>query len=496
LQNINDVPAVDDQETIPCQATGVDSRKVREWKPVILGMAIIAASILLGRYFAFVVPFLAFSIVMTLIWRNAAVPWIFLVSIAAAVPVTLFRYQFTCNSIFALWFTILNPRYLYQLPKWIYVPFGLALMGLVTSAINWMSDDFVRGIMRQGTFACNFVLAPIILLPMIYVRMRESRDPVANLRGLLFCLIVPSTLILISAKLFGTVNNAWEASLHVASVAEGFLQYQLGRVVVNFLRTEVGFILAALICASTAVTVSQVRNLYRLVAGACLAANVFLLLVTGSFGSILASLCGLAAIFCVQLRTVNLTKVLGSAAVICCMLGLTFVLLPPSVKQYLGKRYEHRVTNADTDRLTLWGRAVEQLFQHPEGVGWTLEAGTGKKTVIHNDYLAYAVSYGIVGGLVYISFVTGLLISFFYVRKSAINDPAALAIYLAGLGVIVAVAVNSMTDHMTENRWYFTLIWSIVWYSYFCSRTGADRDPSQTWHETGVSTTFKQHNYD
>lgn len=279
-------------------------------------------------------------------------------------------------------------------------------------------------------------------------------------------------------------------------LSEGFLQYQLGRVTVNFLRTEVGFPLAALICASSAVTLSPVRNLYRLIAGACLAANVFLLLVTGSFGSILASLCGLAAIFCIQVRTVSFTKVIGSAAVLCCMLGLTFVLLPPSVKDYLGKRYEHRVTDADTDRLTLWARAVDQLFRHPEGVGWTMSvSGGGQTSFIHNDYLTYAVSYGVTGGLAYVSLVTGLLISFFLVRKSALKDPAALAVYLAGLGVIVAVAVNSITDHMTENRCYFALIWSIVWYSYFCTHTGVNGDLTTTWHEAGVSATFKEHNY-
>ena len=123
----------------------------------------------------------------------------------------------------------------------------------------------------------------------------------------------------------------------------------------NFLRTEVGFILAALICASTAVTVSQVKGLYRLLAGACLASNVFLLLATGSFGSIFACLCGLAAIFYTQFRNVSITKVLVSVAVVCCMLFLTYSLSPPSVKEYLGKRYEHRVVKADTDRLGTMG---------------------------------------------------------------------------------------------------------------------------------------------
>jgi len=377
-----------------------------------------------------------------------------------------------------------------KLPKWIYLPTALALLGMFISSINWMSGDAIRSLMRQITFAYNFFLAPFLLLPLVYLRMRESRDHNANLQGLLFCLIVPSTLIMISAKLFGTVANAWEASLHVEMLSEGFLTYQLGKVFVIFLRTEVGFILAALICASTAVTVSQVKGVYRLIAGACLASNVFLLLSTGSFGSSFACLCGLAAIFYKQFRNVKVTKVLVSVSVIFCMLLLSYGLSPPSVKEYLGKRFEHRVTNADTDRLTLWSRAVDHLSEHPEGVGLTLSVGDQVKSYTHNDYLTYAVSYGLIGGLGYASLVLGLLISFFRKGKGALNDSSALAIYLAGLGVIVAIAVNSMTDHMNANRWYFNVIWSLIWYSYFCShavKTGPV--PKKLKRKNGISRT-------
>jgi O-antigen ligase len=350
------------------------------------------------------------------------------------------------------------------------VPFGLAIFGVIISSINWMSGDVVHNIMRQGAFAYNFVLAPFLLLPIIYLRMGESRDNAANLKGLLFFLIIPSTLILISAKLFGTVANEWEASLHVKSLPEGFIQYRLGKVTVNFLRTEVGFILAALICASTAVAISRVKALYKWLAGACLVSNTFLLLATGSFGSGFACFCGLAAIFCTQSRVISVTRCLTVIAAIAIMLFLTYSLSPPSVKEYLGKRYEHRVTNANADRLLLWGRAIENFFEHPEGVGLTLKVGDIVETYIHNDYLTYAVSYGVTGGLAYTSLVAGLMIYFFRSTKRIIKDHSALAIHLAGLGVIVAIAVNSMTDQMNSNRWYFNTIWSVVWYSYFCSR--------------------------
>ena len=462
-----------DHPNTPYNAIISDFPEVRRIASVIafyLGMAVIAASIFLGRSYTFYFAFLVLAVFITLLWRNAPRPWIYMVSIVAATPIAIFKQQFTCNIICAFCFTVLNMKYLSKLPKWIYVLTVLALCGFIISSTNWIGENNIGGMLRQVAFAFNFLLAPFILLPIIYCRMEKSRDNNANLQGLLFCLIVPSTLVLISSKLFGTLANSWEASLHIGSLPEGFLQYRIGLVLVSFLRTEVGFILAALICASSAIAVSQVKAKFRMLAGACLVSNTFLLLATGSFGSGFACLCGLASIFYTQLRVISTSKVLASVVAMCCMLLLIFGFLPPSMKKYLEKRYEHRVVNADKDRLELWTLAMDYYLEHPLGVGFTFSVGEKVKTVIHNDYLAYTVSYSFLGGLAYTSLVAGMLISFFQNRKNTINDPSALATYLAGLGVIVVLAVNSITDHLAENRWYFNLIWSLIWYCYFCNR--------------------------
>ncbi|MEN6350330.1 MAG: O-antigen ligase family protein [Syntrophomonas sp.] len=436
-------------------------------------MAIIAASILLGHSYAFYISVLVFAIFITLVWRKKPLPWIFLVSIAAATPIPLFRQQFACNLIFASCFILIGMWYLTRLPKWIYALTGLIMIGFITSAVNWLSGNIVGSVMRQSAYFFNFGLMPLILVPMIYLRMRESRDQKENLLGLLFFLIVPSTLILLAAKLFGTQVNAWQASLHGASGAEGYIDYRLGKVIIDFSRTGVGFILAVLICASTAVTILQVKLRDRLIAGACLVLNVYLLLASGSFGSMLAVLCGLTAMFYAQVRKVKITKVIASVAIVFCMLLLIYGLSPSSTKEYLGKRFEHRVVNvADADRLTLWSRAVDYILEYPMGVGLTYMVGDKVKTHPHNEYLVYAVSYGALGGLAYPFLVVGLLISFFIRRKRIIQDPNALAVYLAGLGVTVAVAVNSMTDNVGVNRWYFNIMWSLIWYCYFCSLAG------------------------
>ena len=432
-----------------------------------LGVAIITIAIILGRSFVFPIFFLSLSIIITLLWRKADRPWVSLVSMSAASPLSIGRQQFNCNLVFALWSLFFTPRYLFRLPKWIYLPSCLAILGAITSMGNWMSDDLIGNMLTQGAFLYNFFIGPFLLLPVIYLRMKESRNHEANLQGLLFFLIIPSTLILISAKLFGTVANWWKASQHVLSLSEGFLMYKLGNAYINFLRTEVGFILAALICASTAIAISQVKGQYRWLAGGCLVMNVFLLLSTASFGSGIACFLGLVVIFQSQIHKIGFGKVFTSMIIILMTMVLSYALAPSSTKTYLEKRFEHRVTNTDTDRFVLWQGGVVAFLEHPEGVGLTLK-GAGDR-FIHNDYIVYAVSYGFFGGLGYAILIVGLLLSFLKVRKKLSKDPAALAVYLAGIGVLVALAANSITDHSNENRWYFNVIWSIIWYCYFCS---------------------------
>ena len=432
-----------------------------------IGAVILGAGIVFGRsriYLLFV-PVLAFTI--TLLWRKLDRPWISLASMAAATPVAIARYKLNGNLIFAVFYTALNPRRILTLPRWIYIPSILLVIGMMTSSPNWISEGFSDGLMRQTMFAFNLFLGPFLLLPVIYLRMSSSQNHEANLQTLILFLILPSTILLLSAKLFGDVANWWEAAKHAQMLPSGFFIYRLGNAYINFLRTEIGFILAALICASVAIVSCSIKTGMKTVTSGCLLVNIFLLLSTASFGSIAACFMGLAAIFLVQIQKINIGKVIISIFVLCFTLILSYALAPDSTKDYLEKRFEHRVVNKDTDRLTLWGWGVDAIIEHPEGVGLTFKGSTG--AFIHNDYIVYMVSYGVIGGLCYFVLVISVIISFLRLRRKISKDPAALAVYLAGLGVIVALAFNSITDHSNENRWYFNVIWSIIWYCYFCS---------------------------
>jgi len=431
---------------------------------LLLGIAILTAAIVLGHKYV-AIPILVIAPFITFIWRKSHYPWILMVSMLASSPVYITKQAIQPNLIFAFWLLILQPRLLFRLPIWIYVLTCLVLFGFFTSAINWISDNFVRSLAQQLAYAYSYLLGPFLLLPVIFSRMEMSRDNSENLRGLLYALIVPSTLMLFLAKKIGTPY------VQKGVFIEGFFSYKLGAVSVSFLRTQVGFIFATLICATTAIVVSKVKLQYRLLSAACLILNFILLLSTGSVGSMTSCFCGLAAMFCVQMRMLSISRVLLSVAVIICMLFLTWELTPDSVKKYLEHHFEERANQGEKqDRFMLWGRALDQIVSHPEGVGWTLLVGEGKKSYTHNQYLGYSVSYGVIGGIAYVSLTMGLMIYFFTFRRREVEDHSSYAIILVGLGVCVALAVNSMTDTISPNKWYFTTIWSLIWYCYFSSR--------------------------
>ena len=437
-----------------------------------LGMAIIITSIFIGdsRVFSALVIFISFFV--TVLWGNYKISWIFLASILAASPTHKIDI-FPINLIFAIWFIMFNRRYVLDLPKWIYLPILFAILAFIFTSINWFSVDLAKSILVQIRYMLIYLMGPLFLLPIIYFRMGKSRDNVVKLKGLLFYFIIPSTLILCIAYWFGTpIKMSKDIDLQLPY---GLMSYKLGNTVVNFNRTTVGFILSAFMCASTAVIVSPVKIFYRLLATLCLILNSTLLLITGSVGSTIACLFGLAAIFYAQFRKINLLRFLISIIGIVFLLFLIWILSPVSVRNYAERRYQERVEykekGMNLDRFMLWERAIHYLYEHPEGVGWTLTVGDRIKSNPHNDYLVYAVSYGIIGGIIYGYLVLRLLIYFFRKSKTIIKDPYAMAVTLAGLGVVVVAFVNSMTDHMVASLWYFHVIWSIIWYSYFSSQT-------------------------
>ena len=105
LRNEKVFQAVSDPLNTPHSAPASDFLEVHGRLPVIaffLGMAVIAAAIFLGRSYTFFIAFPIFALLMTLLWGKTPWPWILLVSVSAATPIAVSRYQFACNLIFAI----------------------------------------------------------------------------------------------------------------------------------------------------------------------------------------------------------------------------------------------------------------------------------------------------------------------------------------------------------------------------------------------------------
>jgi hypothetical protein len=235
----------------------------------------------------------------------------------------------------------------------------------------------------------------------------------------------------------------------------------------------VGIVLAALICASFAVAVAQVGRGVRLAATACLALSGYFLLVTGSVGSSLAALAGIVLILLLGKRRFSVRRY---ALVLVAGGGLlvgAWAVLPEGVQRYAVTRYQVRVggggpATATADRAWRWKKSFSYLMDNPSGVGWSLYVEP-LGIYPHNDYLTYGIAFGVLCGLLYFLLPSGLLLSFVAFRPGA-AESARFALSLAGAGAATVLLLNSLSDHMTANRWYFNVVWMMIWYAYFASR--------------------------
>jgi hypothetical protein len=142
-----------------------------------------------------------------------------------------------------------------------------------------------------------------------------------------------------------------------------------------------------------------------------------------------------------------------------------------------------------SDRAPIWKSSFAFLMDNPMGVGWSLPIEAKQLGFAsHNDYLAYALSYGFFCGLLYLFVPVWLLFSLSTV-KSNVFDPARLSVVLAGVGAVTGIFINSFSDHLAANRWYFNVVWSILWYAFFVSKRSVQRSSKKIGHNIA----FRRH---
>lgn len=435
-----------------------------------VGAAINLASVFIGNPYTITAITVCAGLFFTLVWMKHETAWMLLVSILAANPANL-ELTISCNLIFALWLLFLHLDYLQDLPRWIYVPCILALGAVLSSSINWLFFATKLQPLNQAASAVNYIAGPFLLLPVTYFRAAT----VCTIRGghLLAFLVFPSLVTILVVYLFG---HPVAAGLSTSDMQTNLFTYSFGNLHFQFIRTQIGFVLASLICASAAIILCRTGALTRTFAGIACAMALFLLMVTGSIASTIACIGGLVLMLIVGFRYFSLAKYLVFVAVIGALIVSIWTLSPKIVQDYVVKHYEDRLGSRinNADREERWTPSLQYMMRNPEGVGWSLYV-EDIMVYPHNDYLAYGIAYGVVGALVYLS-VLGYLLFLLMQAARTVESQTQLAILLAGIGVAAVVILNSVSDHLSANRWYYNLLWSIVWLSYFSSRSAVNEE--------------------
>jgi hypothetical protein len=438
--------------------------------PLLLGFGVNLISTFVGDPYL-VLPLVGFvALWATIVWREKTLNWILFATVIAANPAS-FSTTLALNLLFAICLLAIRGSLYSAFPPWLKVAFILACASVAVSSINWFFSPVLRfDPLYQVSSATNYVLGPFLLVPMVYAGMQQYNDSQMKVKALLVYVVLPSTLALFLAYTLGTPVREGPVD---ANTPTGTLSLSLGNTLFNFVRTQIGPLLASTICVSSVVLFSPVGVRYKVVAGLVLAVNFLFLLLTGSVASSVACLLALLIIAILTMRWLSSPVLLISSVVVVLLLIVVWNFVPDVIKDYAGSRYQLRLSGGpDTsDRVPLWAAAANFLADHPAGIGWSLlyDPQVGYP---HNDYLSYGIAYGVLCGLVYMYVLFRIMLSFLNIPPGGV-DKSEYVIRLAGIGVLVVILVNSFSDHLSANRWYFNVLWSIAWFTYFSSNPEA-----------------------
>ncbi|HJV48211.1 MAG TPA: O-antigen ligase family protein [Geothrix sp.] len=467
--------------------------------PFVAGMAVNLLSLGIASPYAMMAVGLLVALVAMFVWGDRPFSWVVFVAVCAGnpanygTPISLNLYSAT------IFFVLTKGGGWSALPKMLKLALFFVLLCMVVSVlaslsadlavpsihttdvsrprpwmVTWSGGASMETLASQAVSGINYALGPFLFIPLIFSRIKGNHTPELLVKGLLFGLVLPTVFLFMASRTFG------QPVMDSTSVTEGMLNvtaFRLGKIDIQMLRTQVGIPLAALICASFAVAISPLRRWTRLLAAGCLITAGYILLVTGSVGSTLASLAGITVILSLSVRHFSVKRYVVILLVGGGLALTTLAVLPENIQRYATSRYELRVgknSSSTADRAWRWKKAFNYLIENPSGVGWSIYVEP-LGTYPHNDYLTYGIAFGVVCGLVYLFYPSGLLLSFIsfaFFHKKPLNA-SRLALALAGAGVSTAVFINSMSDHLTANRWYFNVVWSLIWYCFFASRAAS-----------------------
>lgn len=465
--------------------------------PLAAGMAFNLASLAVANPYLMLAIGSAIALILTLVYlKRPSLGWVAFVATCAASPANLGT-PIATNILCALCLFAISPISGWKrLPGFVKVILAFALLSTMVSILasstqvpnipsirtnnlsrprpwmmTWSGGVTFETLINQAVSSVNYLLGPFLLIPFTFSRITKGRSPEQLLRLFLLSLVIPSLIIFFLARNLGhPIMSATEMRAEIVNISA----FRLGKLDIQMLRTQVGIIIAALLVGSFSVVVSPVQRLNRCLALACLLGSLYLLLTTGSVGSTFAALIGMTLVLLLNIRRFSWKRyfAIGTISVLLTLVG--FAALPPNTRNYAYSRYEARVGSHGSsmeDRTWRWRKAANYMLDNPSGTGWSLWVEP-LNTFPHNDFLSYGIAFGMLCGFLYflLPFLAFLSLSSFAFLNHTNTSTSLICLASAGAGITLAVMINSMSDHMTADRWYFNVAWSLVWFCYFACR--------------------------
>jgi len=246
--------------------------------------------------------------------------------------------------------------------------------------------------------------------------------------------------------------------------------YTLGKATVIFWRTQISIPMAA--TAAACLAIALIGNyLYSAIPLFCL---IFLIMLRlGSVGSILAlAASGILTILfwllgAVKRKLRNRKRILAFLVIAAAALILVQIRFREEAGYFIARlevKYDgfRQYGLEGIDRYPYWATAVRQIKENPLGEGWSTATRDENWTYPHNDYLVYAISYGIIGGVTYFALVVWLLITGIKKTMASLASDWEIANGLILVGVGSVIFLNSFIDHLVANRWGYSIVWALI----------------------------------
>jgi hypothetical protein len=273
-----------------------------------------------------------------------------------------------------------------------------------------------------------------------------------------------SLLCLVSIAFLAAFYYWGQAGREVISAVPGGgsigVQQYIGSISLDFVRTQVCIVLAALATVALALGVGVGVNRralpFFLGSGIC----AFMMIQLASVGSALAMVCGMAvlALWYVGVRRSPGGILLGVLLLAAVGSALYWVVIRS--ENALAYRVVEKALQFETggiDRQVFWQEGIAEIAKTPFGQGWSTETG-------HSDWLVFLLSYGWLTGLLYLAAAGTLFVSMWRAmrRFRGAVDRQLIILLPAGLAALSVYSANSIPDMLSANIGYYETVWALI----------------------------------